>query len=166
MRYIKITPYDIANGPGVRVVFWVAGCEHHCFNCHNPETWAETAGNLVTEDVVRHLIALINNPHIQGITFSGGDPMATYNRKEVLDIIKLIRKQCPKKDIWIYSGYTFEKLMGEETAKEALGLADVLVDGRFVQDLKEVGLKWKGSKNQRVIDLPATRAAGQITLFK
>ena len=165
MNYIKITPYDIANGVGVRVVLWLAGCEHHCFKCHNHETWDPSVGKPFTDEVLEDLIKKVNSPHVQGITLSGGDPLATYNRADVAKVVKAIRERCPGKDIWIYSGYTYEQLQTDPVAVDVLDHCDIFVDGRFQIENYAIDLHWKGSSNQRVIDLNATRLKGVVTTY-
>ena len=167
MNYIKITPVDTANGLGVHVVLWVAGCEHHCKCCQNPNTWNRDAGQPFTEETMEELIECLDKRHINGITFSGGDPMAPYNRETVLRIIKRIRDALPDKNIWVYTGCLLEELMSDKAiGQKVLENINVLVDGPFVQDLYSIDLWRKGSSNQRVINVPETLRTGDVNILQ
>lgn len=167
MFYHNITHEDMKNGDGIRVVLWVAGCEHHCPECQNPETWDYDSGipfdNLAIEEIVTEL----KKDYVAGITFSGGDPLAPQNRYEVLQIIQWIRKYMPEKTIWIYTGYKYEQLVfeGNYITCQILKNIDVLVDGRYVKELRDVNLKWRGSKNQKVIDVQKSLKENKIVLW-
>ena len=165
MNYISITARDIANGPGVRTVLWLSGCEHHCKGCHNQETWDRTCGQPFTEKEMALLMHHLSNPYIQGVTISGGDPLAVYNRKGTLQVVRQVRDALPNKDIWIYSGYRFEELLKDETAVEAMRLSDVLVDGRFEIEKRSTVIPFRGSLNQRLIDLKASFTENRTVLF-
>lgn len=156
MRYHKITPVDIANGPGCRETLWVAGCEHHCPNCHNPETWDKNGGVPFTDVVLQCLLDQLAPFYIRGLTISGGDPLAPYNRNVVEWIVTHVTKAFPQKDIWIYTGYTWEEIKD----LPFLNMVDVIVDGEFIEAEKDIRLVFKGSKNQRVIDVKKSLAAG------
>ncbi len=160
MRYHNITKDDMLNGDGLRTVLWVAGCSHGCKNCHNPITWDICGGIPFDEAAKKELFEALEPDYISGITFSGGDPLHMQNRDEVGELIKEVREKYPNKTIWVYTGYTWEEV------KELpyLKLADVLVDGEFVDELKDVTLHWKGSANQRVIDIKKTLESGEIVL--
>ena len=147
MNYHNITKQDMLNGDGIRVVLWVAGCNHHCKNCHNPITWDENGGLPFDEDAENELFEALNNDYIDGITFSGGDPLFPANRSEVFRLIKKCRSLYPEKTIWLYTGYSWDDV------KDLDGISDidVLADGEFVEDLKDNNIKWVGSSNQRVI---------------
>lgn len=160
MRYHNITKDDMLNGDGLRVVLWVAGCTHACKNCHNPITWDINGGIEFDEEAERELFGALNKPYISGITFSGGDPLHPQNRAEVARLIKKVREKFPQKTIWLYTGYLWEEIKDEEYIK----LTDVVVDGEFVEELKDEKLHWKGSSNQRVIDVKKTLETGDVVL--
>lgn len=159
-KYHNITKDDMLNGDGLRVVLWMSGCEHHCKGCHNPITWDPEDGLEFTEETKKELFDELDKDYIAGITFSGGDPLATYNVKFTKKLICDIRDKYPKKTIWVYTGYTLEELLKKEDPAytDILFLIDVLVDGKFIEDKKDNKLLWKGSSNQRVIDMPSTNA--------
>lgn len=165
MNYQKISRLDIANGPGIRVVFWVSGCEHHCPGCHNACTWDPASGKPFTAEAMNTLMEALGNPHVNGLTLSGGDPLAPYNRKGIYEIVREARRLYPEKDIWIYTGYLYEDMMAKEDARAILKLCDVCVDGEFILAQKQVNLIWKGSANQRVIDIQKS-SPGNVVLFE
>ena len=152
MNYAKITKYDIANGQGVRVVLWVSGCDHHCKNCHNPETWDSNYGKEFTIETYKELIDALAPDYISGITFSGGDPMKTENVTTCMEIANLVKQKYPNKDIWCWTGYTLDELTNrnDSNTNYFLGFIDYLIDGEFVEELKDITLKWRGSSNQRI----------------
>lgn len=154
MNYIKITKNDIANGAGVRVVLWCAGCNLHCKGCHNPSTWSFCAGQPFDKSSLNELYEALDKPYIQGLTLSGGNPMD--NIPEVLHICRTVKEKFPNKDIWLYSGYTFEELRQSQTAMCVLEYVDVLVDGPYIEEQRDILLPWRGSRNQRVINMPET----------
>ena len=160
MRYHNITKDDMLNGDGLRVVLWVAGCSHHCKGCQNPVTWDPEGGNPFDAEAKKELFEQLEKDYIEGITFSGGDPLLESNCAEVTELAKEIRKRYPDKTIWIYTGYRWEEIRNLEITK----YADVIVDGRFILEERDVTLEWKGSANQRVIDVQKTRQLGQIVL--
>lgn len=170
MNYHNITTEDMNNGDGLRSVLWVAGCEHHCEECQNPITWNADGGIPFDEEAKDELIKSLQFDYISGITFSGGDPLATYNRKEVLDVIREIRSQYPEKTIWVYTGYRLEELVeqivcdSDPWISKILENIDILVDGKYVRECRDVSLKWRGSTNQRVIDVPKTLQAKTVVL--
>lgn len=149
MNYHNITKSDMLNGEGLRVVLWVAGCNHHCKNCQNPQTHDPNGGISFDVNAKIEVYKELNKPYIQGITFSGGDPLYPANRKEVTKLCKDIKKMFPEKDIWCYTGYKYEQVK----ALEIMNYIDVLVDGEFVEELKDENYHWAGSTNQRVIRL-------------
>ena len=155
MRYHNITKDDMLNGDGLRVVLWVAGCEHCCKGCQNPVTWDPNGGLEFDEDAKREIFEQLDQSYISGITFSGGDPMHCANRSGVKQLAMEIREKYPDKTIWLYTGDTWETVMNSSLMK----YVDVLVDGEFEQDKKDATLMWKGSSNQRVIDVQATLAS-------
>lgn len=160
MRYHNITKDDMLNGDGLRVVLWVAGCSHHCKGCQNPVTW-DPEGGIPFDDQARwELEDQLGKDYIDGITFSGGDPLYEGNREDVTRLAREIRRKYPDKSIWLYTGYRWEEIRDLEIMK----YIDVVVDGRFILEERDVTLEWKGSANQRVIDVPKTRQLGQIVL--
>ena len=152
MRYHNITRDDMLNGDGLRVVLWVAGCSHYCKGCQNPVTWNPDGGLLFDETAKRELYEQLTKPYISGITFSGGDPLHAANRVDVRNLIEEIKEKFPDKTIWLYTGDVWENILHYPMIKNI----DVLVDGEFVAEQKDVKLLWKGSKNQRVIDVQKT----------
>lgn len=178
MHYGKIIYCDVANGIGCRTSLFVSGCRHHCKNCFNQITWNFDYGDPYTEDTKKHIIKSIDMPHIQGLTILGGEPLEPENQPIILDLCKTIKERLPEKTIWIYSGYTFEQITGTddtfkhiaipesiENCKEILNNIDVLVDGPFVQDLYDITLKYRGSSNQRIIDVKKTLTEHSVCLY-
>lgn len=153
MYYSGITAPDIANGTGCRVVLWVSGCNHHCIGCHNKETWDYKHGLLFNNDTRTILDKWLQKSYISGLTLSGGDPLDRNEEEllEILDLCKSIKYKYPNKNIWIYTGYTFESLKG--TQLEILKYCDVLVDGPYIESLRDLSLPFRGSTNQRIINL-------------
>ena len=160
MRYHNITKDDMLNGDGLRVVLWVAGCDHCCKDCQNPITWDPNGGLEFDEEAKLELFEALDKDYISGITFSGGDPLFYGNRKEVEDLAREIRQGFPQKSIWMYTGFTYETI-ADLPVMEYL---DVLVDGEFVVEQKDTQLPWRGSANQRVIDVNASRKTNQVVL--
>ncbi len=160
MRYHNITKNDMLNGDGLRTVLWVAGCSHGCKNCHNPITWDICGGIPFDEAAKEELFEALEPDYVSGITFSGGDPLHVQNRGEVGQLIEEIHEKFPNKTIWVYTGYLWEEVKDLPYLK----LADVLVDGPFVEELKDTTLHWKGSANQRVIDVKKTLESGEVSL--
>lgn len=154
MRYHNITKDDMLNGDGLRVVLWVAGCNHYCKECHNPVTWDPDGGLLFDAAAREEIFEQLGKSYISGITFSGGDPLHVANRDEIKDLAEQIRERFPGKTIWLYTGALWEQVMQEPLMR----YVDVLVDGEFVAELKDSKLLWKGSRNQRVIDVPKSLA--------
>ena len=161
MRYHNITTDDMLNGDGLRTVLWVAGCTHCCKECQNQITWDVNGGLPFDENVKQELFEKLNHDYISGITFSGGDPLHPLNREPVTALAKEINKTFPDKTIWCYTGFLWEDLQNEEILK----YIDVLVDGEFMVDLLDTKLKWCGSSNQRIIDVPASLDAGKVILY-
>ena len=149
MNYAEIKKVDIANGPGVRVSLFVSGCRNHCKGCFNPETWDFDYGRPFTTETEDEIIEALRPSWIQGLSILGGEPTEEENAAVLIPFLKRVRAVLPDKDIWLYSGYTYEALRD----KEILTLADVLVDGPFLLELKDAGLAFRGSRNQRIIDL-------------
>ena len=165
MNYIKITKNDIANGPGVRCVLWVAGCGLRCRNCQNPSTWDFNSGKLFDEDVKEALFQALSKPYIQGLTISGGHPLAPKNFDTVLNLAKEVKSKFPTKDIWLYTGYTYEELYYKEMSRILLYI-DVLVDGPYIEEQRDITLKFRGSRNQRLIDVKETLKQGKIVTIQ
>lgn len=162
MRYHNITKDDMLNGDGLRTVLWVAGCSHGCRNCHNPITW-DICGGIPFDDAAKEeLFTELRKSYISGITFSGGDPLHMKNREEVGALIEEIHEKFPDKTIWVYTGYRWEEVKNLPYMQDV----DVLVDGKFVEELKDVKLHWKGSANQKVIDVKKTLLKGEIILHE
>lgn len=162
MRYHNITHDDMLNGEGLRTVLWVSGCNHHCTNCQNPITWDINSGLLFDENAERELFESIAPGYISGVTFSGGDPLHSDNRDEITRLAKEIKEKMPNKNIWLYTGYLWEQISN----LEVVNYVDVLVDGKFMEELKDKLIHWKGSSNQRIIDVPATINKGEVVLYE
>ncbi len=160
MNYHNITKEDMLNGEGIRVVLWVAGCNHHCKNCQNPETWDEKGGILFDKEAEEELFEALKKPYISGITFSGGDPLFPNNRSEVFRLIKRMKNELPNKNIWLYTGYTWEQINTLEEIEDI----DVIAEGEFIEELKDNNIHWVGSSNQRVIDVKESLKTGQVVL--
>ena len=167
MNYGMIKPFDIADGEGVRVSIFVSGCTNHCYNCFQPETWDFNYGQLYTSETENQIIQLLAPEFIQGLTLLGGEPFEPENQRELVKLLKRVRKTYPQKDIWCYSGYLYDVDMipgGKiytEVTDEMLSYIDVLVDGEFVEALKDVTLVFRGSSNQRILHLKEMREAGK-----
>ena len=161
MNYIKIDKDNLLNGEGVRVVLWTAGCEHHCKNCHNKETWCETNGTKFTNKTKEELYRELSKEYIAGLTLSGGDPLAPHKREDIGKLVKGIKEKFPNKDIWCWTGYKWEEIQDLSLLK----YIDVLIDGEFVQELYSPNLKWKGSSNQRVIDVQKSLQENKVILY-
>lgn len=165
MNYLNITYPDVNNGSGCRVTLWVAGCPHHCKGCHNPETWDSNAGIEFGDNALRSITNALSNTYIDGLTISGGDPLSPENIKEVSDLcLKLHKSGLGSKNIWVYTGYNFEYLMSEY--RDYLEFIDVIVDGPFIEELKDVSLPFRGSSNQRIIDVQKSLEQNEIVLWK
>ena len=161
MRYHNITKEDMLNGGGLRVVLWLAGCSHHCKNCQNPVTWDPEDGLVFDEAAKQEIFCELEKDYISGITFSGGDPLYPDSREELTRLIRVIKEDYPKKTIWLYTGFLWEDIC----RLELIPYLDVLVDGRFVEELKDNNLPWKGRSNQRVIDVQMTLSLGKVVLY-
>ena len=158
MNYGEIKFYDIADGTGVRTSLFVSGCRNCCEDCFNRETWSFSYGKPYTQETENAILESLKPDYLAGLSILGGEPFEKENQPEVLKLVARAKKECPDKSVWIYSGFTFEELLGGsrasgQTAEEILKLADVLVDGRFDKTKKNISLKFRGSENQRIIDL-------------
>lgn len=160
MYYCKINKYDIANGTGVRVSLFVSGCRNHCKGCFNPETWDFKYGKRFEGSAIREILDALKPDHIAGLSILGGDPFEPENIEAIEKLCVFVRSYYPDKTIWIYTGYRFE----DHKDRYIMQLIDVLVDGRFVEALKDIRLTFRGSSNQRIIDVPASLSAGRTIL--
>lgn len=167
MNYATIKPVDIANGPGVRVSLFVSGCTHHCKDCFNEEAWDFHFGEPFTEEVEERIIKHLDHDYIEGLTLLGGEPMEPQNQECLLPFIRKVRTRLPDKTIWCFTGYDFERdvlgrmIPGSEVSRELVALFDVMVDGRFIAEQKDLSLKFRGSKNQRILDVKQSLDAGK-----
>jgi len=172
MNYADIKQYDVANGPGVRVSLFVSGCTHHCKECFNPETWDFGYGKPFTGETVKQILEYMEPDYVKGLTLLGGEPFERSNQQGLLPLVREVKKVYPKKTIWCFSGYDFEKdILGHmasdwEETKELLGYIDVLVDGEFMIDKKDLGLVFKGSSNQRTILVQESLKSGRVCLWQ
>lgn len=160
MRYHDITKDDMLNGDGLRVVLWVSGCSHCCRECQNPVTWDPNGGLLFDEEAKQEVFEELAKDHVSGITFSGGDPLYVGNRSDILKLAREIKETFPQKTIWMYTGFVWEAIEMLDIMK----YVDVLVDGEFQVEQKDTRLYWRGSGNQRVIDVTASKAEGNVVL--
>lgn len=174
MHYGAIKKFDIANGEGVRVTLFVSGCRNRCPGCFQKETWDFDYGEPFTEAVAEDIFSTLENPSVRGITLLGGEPMEPENQRELLPFIRELKSRYPQKTVWLYTGNLYEELTGgigthpkciEDTA-ELLSYVDILVDGRFDESLYRLGLRFRGSSNQRIIDMRKTRETGTLSLWQ
>ena len=171
MNYGTIKFCDIANGIGIRTVLFVSGCTHHCKGCFQPETWDFDYGQPYTKETEQRILDSLAPSYIHGLTLLGGEPMEPDNQRALRSLLRRLKAEYPTKTVWCYSGYTYEELTGESRARceatdEMLLLIDVLVDGEFVLGQKNISLRFRGSENQRIIDLPKTRDQGTVVLWE
>lgn len=172
MNYALIRKNDIANGPGVRVSLFVSGCRHHCKGCFNPETWNFSFGNPFTEKTIEEILNALRYDHIDGLSLLGGEPFEPENQEALILLTSLVRTHYPQKTIWCYSGFTFEnqllpgKIGNPETCLALLNNIDVLVDGKFREELKNPALIFRGSSNQNIIDVPKSLSEGKMILLE
>ena len=171
MYYADIKKADVANGLGVRISLFVSGCTHHCKNCFNEEAWDFHYGNEFTNKEIDKIIDLMDHPYISGLTLLGGEPLEHVNQQGILPLLRKVKEKFPDKNIWCYSGYTFEKDILEKMCKEweetpeILSYIDVLVDGKFEEDKKDIKLRFRGSSNQRIIDVKKSLKNNKTVLF-
>ena len=168
MNYADIRPIDVANGPGIRVSLFVSGCTHHCKECFNPETWDFAFGKPFGEEEIQTILGHLSKSYIRGLSLLGGEPFEPENQRTVLELVKRVRKELPDKDVWCYSGYLFENLAEGKVgsfSRVLLEQLDVLVDGPFVLEKKDLGLRFRGSSNQRILDVKASLASGEVQLW-
>lgn len=162
MRYNLIRKMDISDGPGVRVSIFMQGCQFHCKNCFNPETWDFKCGKEFNDDTIKKVLELCKKDYIKGLSILGGEPMHPTNIKGTTKLAKEFKKLFPNKDVWVWSGFRYEDLKNEEV----FNYIDVLVDGQYVDELHDPTLKWRGSSNQRVIDINKSRQNKETVLLK
>ena len=186
MRYASIRSLDISNGEGVGVSLFVQGCDRHCFNCFNPDTWDFNGGKEWTKETKNKFIKLIDKPYINRISVLGGEPLAEQNLNEVLPLIKEIRISFPEKSIWLYTGFRWEELIMYDSYNsfiplesnlrkdiyelyikrhQIIELCNIVVDGEYIDEQKDLSLKWRGSKNQRVIDVQQSLSKNKVVLY-
>ena len=172
MNYGEIKNCDIANGTGVRVTLFVSGCTNHCKNCFQPQTWDFNYGKKFDEATKEIIYNMLSESYIQGLTLLGGEPFEPENQRELLPFLKEVKRRFPDKNIWAFSGFTYEELTSKgshpncECTNEILSIIDVLVDGRFVEEKKNLSLRFRGSSNQRLIDMNKTRREGKVVTFE
>lgn len=178
MNYVGITPFDIANGPGIRVTLWISGCTCHCKECHNPETWDFNSGKSFSKKIMDELLDYLSKPWVQGLTLTGGHPLEFKNAAIVGAIVKKVREELPDKDIWLYTGYelnlshffTIHKGIAKEDLHhnyiyDAIRNCDVIVDGPFINEEKDLSLRFRGSRNQRLINVKETLKQEKIVIL-
>ena len=170
MYVAEIKKFDIANGLGVRVSVFVSGCRHRCPGCFNEIAWEFDYGKEYTADIENEIIDALRPDYIEGLSLLGGEPFEPENQPALLGLLRRVRKELPAKNVWVYSGFTLEELLGESRARtestdDMLSLIDVLVDGRFIYAEKDITLRFRGSRNQRILDVPATLKAGRPVLW-
>lgn len=184
MNYLKIEHEDVCNGIGLRVVLWLSGCSHHCYNCQNPQTWNPDSGIQFDESAKQEIFTELSKDYISGITFSGGDPLYEYNLDEVLKLVQEIRISFPEKTIWLYTGFEWNQIMNMQVMQpifsckdleskiqnilkrqEIIKQCDVLVDGAYIDEQRNLSLKFRGSKNQHVIDVKQSLAQNKMILY-
>lgn len=184
MNYLKIEHEDVCNGTGLRVVLWLSGCSHHCYNCQNPQTWNPDSGIPFDESAKQEIFNELSKDYISGITFSGGDPLHENNLDEVLKLVQEIRISFSEKTIWLYTGFEWNQIMNMQVMQpifsckdleskiqnilkrqEIIKMCDVLVDGEYIDEQKDLTLKFRGSKNQRVIDVKKSLAQNKVVLY-
>lgn len=172
MNYGAIKKYDIANGEGVRVSLFVSGCTHRCKNCFNEEAWDFSFGKPFTRDTQEEILKALAPDYINGLSLLGGEPFERENQRELVKLVRRVKEVYPGKDVWCYTGFTMDvDLLKESRARcevtdELLSMIDVMVDGKFVEELKDISLPFRGSSNQRIIDVKKSLATGQVELRK
>lgn len=186
MNYSGISECDVLNGTGFRVVLFVSGCSHRCYNCQNPKTWDKNFGHPFTEKTKQYIFNCLDKDYIDGITITGGDPLYEYNLDEILKLVKEIRISYPEKSIWLYTGFRWEELIMYDSYNsfiplelnlrkdiyelyikrhQIIELCNIVVDGEYIDEQKDITLKWRGSKNQRCIDVQQSLAQNKIILY-
>lgn len=173
MNYGALKKTDIANGLGVRVSLFVSGCAHRCPGCFNEVAWSFDYGTPYTAETEQEIIDALRPPYIRGLSLLGGEPFEAQNQKTLVTLLRRVREELPEKDVWCYSGFLFEELTGElpsrartDVTDEMLSMLDVLVDGRFVEAEKDISLRFRGSRNQRILDVPQSLASGKAVDYR
>ena len=171
MHYGTIKKYDIADGEGVRVTLFVSGCTNRCKGCFQPQTWDFDYGQLYTEETEQELIEALKDPNIQGLTLLGGEPFEPENQQELVKLLRRVRRECPDRDVWCYTGFVYDRDLVSggrkhcDVTDEMLAMIDVLVDGPFIEELKDIRLTFRGSSNQRVLNMKETLRQGKPVLY-
>ena len=167
MNYASIKSCDIANGPGVRVSLFVSGCTHHCKDCFNPEAWDFDYGEPFDRAVMERIVTMMQPQYIRGITYLGGEPFDARNQAGLLELTRMLRARMPEKSIWAFTGYVYGGNLPivPDVTDELLSALDVLVDGPFIAERKNLSLRFRGSENQRLIDMPQTLKTGAVVLW-
>lgn len=176
MNYIKISKYDTANGTGIGIVLWVSGCNCRCHGCHNSQTWDFNAGQPFTENTIQELLEALDKPYIFRLTLSGGHPLEPQNLETVYKIVKTVKEKFPNKSIWLYTGYAWEEILDKNKEYEGhevnrispldiVKCCDVLVDGRYEDSKRDISLAWRGSSNQRCINVQESLKQGKMVLY-
>lgn len=175
MNYHNITYPDMNNGDGLRVVLWLSGCNHHCYNCQNPQTWDTNSGILFDESAKEELFRELDKDYISGMTLTGGDPLYDENLDGVLDLVTNIKDKFPQKTIWLYSGYEWNQIFNDGVyltkdcvgwkRREIIKQCDIMIDGRYIDSQRDITLKWRGSSNQHVIDIQKSLQQNKIVLY-
>ena len=172
MNYADIKTVDIANGKGVRVSLFVSGCNHHCKGCFNPEAWDFNYGKEFTQNEIDKIMSELEQPYVSGLSILGGEPLEYNNQKGILPLVKKVKEKFPEKDIWCYTGYTFDRdvisnmFNNWEETKELMSYIDVIVDGQFQEDKKNLNLKFRGSSNQRIINVPESLKVHKVIPYE
>lgn len=173
MHYGTVKKFDVANGEGIRTTLFVSGCTNKCKNCFQPETWAFDYGEEFTDEVAEDILSTFDNSAVRGLTILGGEPMEPSNQIALLPFLKEFKRRYPKKNLWLFTGNLYEELTSPvgshpkslDITSDLLSLVDILVDGRFVEEKKQLGLRFRGSSNQRIIDMNKTRETGEIVIW-
>jgi len=168
MNYADIRPIDVANGPGIRVSLFVSGCTHRCKECFNPEAWDFNFGRPFGEEEIGQILGHLDKGHIRGLSLLGGEPFEPANQAAVLELARRVKEKFPTKDIWCYSGFLFEDLAAGrvgEHSRQLLEQLDILVDGPFVLEKKDLSLRFRGSSNQRILNVPASLEQGEAVAW-
>ena len=166
MNYHNIKTDDMLNGDGLRVTCWVSGCKVGCFNCYNSQTWGFDSGIPFTEETMQEILYELTKPYIKGLSLSGGHPLDPLNAAEVLKIVKRVKMVFSQKDIWIYTGYTWEQVIRDELLLKILQYTDILVDGAYIDELRDISLPYVGSSNQRIILVKKSLEEGKVILWE
>lgn len=161
--YNKLEKCSITNGKGIRAVIWTQGCGHNCDGCQNKETWCYDNGKLFSDEDKQKLFRYLALPYVDGVTFSGGDPLYDKNLDDVISLCREIKEKFPTKNIWLYTGYIYEELF-DDFKEEVLQYIDVLVDGKYIKVLRDITLPFRGSSNQRIIDVPKSLEKGYVVI--